>query len=157
MTSHTVDYSRTEQVLLVRPQDLNGNSRLSGGSIMKKMDELAAIVAMRHAQVSTVTTAAVDNLVFKEAAHENDLLIMTGHVTYTGNTSMEVRVDTYVESLEGCRRSINRAYFVEVVLDKDDRPAPCPKLILQNESEKAEWQGAEKRKTVRMERKKEGF
>ena len=75
-----------------------------------------------------------------------------------GNTSLEVRLDTYVEHLEdGMRRPINRAYFTMVALDEDDKPTPVPKLVLETEAEKAEWEAAQKRREMRMRRKEEGF
>ena len=68
MLERTVEYSKTEQVHLVQPADLNGGGRLFGGTLLKMIDELAAIVAMRHTGLKTVTTAAIDNLTFKSAA-----------------------------------------------------------------------------------------
>ncbi|MDD5948323.1 MAG: acyl-CoA thioesterase [Lachnospiraceae bacterium] len=157
MAGKPASYAKTEQIHLVHPSDLNGMGRLSGGAILKMIDELAAIVAMRHAQCSTVTTVAIDNLTFKEGAHENDLLVMIGYVTYTGNTSLEVRIDTYVENRQGLRRSINRAYVVMVVLDQNEQPSPVPPLTVETEAQRAEWEAAIKRKCIRLERKKAGF
>ena len=72
MEKRTVDYSKTEQVHLIQPADLNGGNRLFGGAILNWIDEVAAIVAMRHAGVKTVTTAAIDQLDFKAGAYLND-------------------------------------------------------------------------------------
>ena len=96
MQKKTVDFSKTEQVHLVQTADLNGAGRLFGGVLLKLIDEVAAIVAMRHTGRKTVTTVAIDNLTFKAAAYNNDLIVLVGYVTYTGRTSIEVRVDTYV-------------------------------------------------------------
>lgn len=66
-----------------------------------------------------ITTAAIDNnLNFKHAAYLNQTVVLVGRVTFTGRTSMEVRVDTYVEELDGTRRMINRAYVVMVAIDE---------------------------------------
>ena len=70
---------------------------------------------------------------------------------------MEVRIDTYVESIDGTRRPINRAYFVMVAMDDNDRPTSVPKLIVETEAQKAEWKAALLRKENRLMRKKEGF
>ena len=83
--------------------------------------------------------------------------MIIGKVTYVGNTSMEVRVDTYVENMDGMRRPINRAYFTMVALDENDKPKRVPRLILESEEEKAEWEAAEKRREMRIKRKEEGF
>ncbi len=157
MEGKTADYSRTEQVHVIKPGDLNGGGRLFGGALLQMIDETAGIVAKRHSMRNNVTTAAIDNLVFKEGAYENELLVLVGYVTYTGNTSMEVRIDTYVENIEGKRRSINRAYFVMVAMDENDKPTQVPPLIVETEAQKAEWNAAILRKENRLHRKKEGF
>lgn len=157
MTTRTVSYSKTEQVHLVQPADLNGGGRLFGGTLLKMIDEVAAIVAMRHTGMKTVTTAAIDHLVFKSGAYVNDLIVLIGYITYTGRTSMEVRVDTYVERSDGMRYPINRAYVVLVALDENNQPTTVPALILENDIQKEEYAMAEKRKSLRLERRKGGF
>lgn len=150
-------FSRTEQVHVVAPKDLNGGGRLFGGALLQMIDEVAGIVAKRHSGCDNVTTASIDNLNFKAGAYENDLLVLIGYITYTGKTSMEVRIDTYVEDNQGMRRPINRAYFVMVAMGEDDKPTKVPPLIIESETEKAEWKGAVLRKQNRLKRKQEGF
>ncbi len=157
MLKRTVSYSKTEQVHLVQPADLNGGGRLFGGTLLKMIDELAAIVAMRHTGLKTVTTAAIDNLTFKSAAYVNDLIVLIGYITYTGRTSMEVRVDTYVERSDGMRYPINRAHIVLVALDEKNQPAEVPGLVLENDIQREEYKMAEKRRQLRLERRKGGF
>ena len=152
----TVEDSKVETVHIVRPNHLNGANRLFGGILMQWLDEVAGIVAKRHA-MTNVITASVDNLRFIQGAYQNEMVVIIGKITYVGTTSMEVRVDTYVENHEGVRKAINRAYFVMVALDDTDRPVPVPKLLLQTEVEKAEWESAKKRHEIRNQRKKEGF
>ena len=91
----TIEDSMTEQVHLIMQQHLNGSGRLFGGALMQWIDEVAGIVAMRHAETHRVVTAAVDNLQFKRAVYEGDILVLRGYVTYVGKTSMEVEIDTY--------------------------------------------------------------
>lgn len=76
---------------------------------------------------------------------------------YVGRTSMEVRVDTYVESRHGIRKVINRAYVVMVAVDEHHHPIPVPGLIVESENDRAEWEGGEKRYRLRKQRRKEGF
>lgn len=123
---------------------------------MQWIDEMAGIVARRHAG-TIVTTACVDNLNFKAGAYLGDVVVLIGKLTYVGRTSMEVRIDTYVEESDGTRRMINRAYEVMVALDEDDNKVDVPGLIVETESEKAEWEGGEKRYTLRKERRREGY
>ncbi|MBQ7934009.1 MAG: acyl-CoA thioesterase [Lachnospiraceae bacterium] len=157
MQERTIAYSKTEQVHLVQPADLNGGGRLFGGNLLKLIDEVAAIVAMRHTGLKTVTTAAVDNLIFKSGAYVNDLIVLIGYITYTGRTSMEVRVDAYVERSDGMRYPINRAFMVMVALDENNCPTPVPQLVLENDVQAEENHMARKRQELRLERRKMGF
>ena len=154
--ARTVEYSLTKTVHSLRPTDINGFGRLFGGQLMQWIDELAGIVARRHSG-GQVTTASVDNLVFKKGAYINDILVMIGRVTYVGRTSMEVRVDTYVEDEQGKRSMINHAYLVMVMIDDDGNAIEVPQLIVRTESEKAEWAGGKRRYVLRKERRKEGY
>ena len=140
-----VSESRTEQVQILSQGTLNGYKRLFGGKLMEWIDVVAAVTARRHSG-RNVTTAAVDSLEFKEAAYANDTLVIIGYITYTGNTSMEICVKTYVESLDGTRRLINKAYVIMVALDENERPTHVPGLILETEEEKREWEQALQRK-----------
>lgn len=151
-----VSDSRVETVHMVRPNHLNAAGRLFGGILMQWLDEVAGLVAKRHTH-SNVITASVDNLRFIKGAYQKDVVVIIGKVTYVGNTSMEVRVDTYVESVDGMRRPINRAYFTMVALDENDKPRKAPRLILDTEEERAEWEAAKKRREMRIKRKEEGF
>ena len=123
---------------------------------MQWIDEMAGIVARRHAG-TIVTTACVDNLNFKAGAYLGDVVVLIGKMTYVGRTSMEVRIDTYVEDADGTRKIINRAYEVMVALDENDNKVEVPGLIVETESEKAEWLGGEKRYALRKERRREGY
>ncbi len=156
MIERSIEESRVETMHMIRPNHLNGAGRLFGGILMQWIDETAGLVAKRHSR-SNVTTASVDNLRFIKGAYQNDTLVLIGKLTYVGKTSMEVRVDTYIENTEGYRHAINRAYFTMVALDENDQPKEVPGLILQNESEGAEWEAAQRRRKMRMVRKTEGF
>ena len=145
--------SKMEHIYQVRPEHLNPAGRLFGGKLMEWIDEIAAFVAMRHSGGS-VTTASVDNLRFIRGAYQNDLIVLMARLTYVGKSSMEVRVDTYTEDFQGMRKPINRAYLTLVAVDAQGVPRQVPSILLETE---AEWEAAEKRKELRIQRKKEGF
>lgn len=140
--------SIAEQVQILTQANLNGYSRLFGGQLMEWIDIVAAVVARRHSE-HNVTTAVVDMLEFKAPAYANDTLIISGKITYAGRTSMEIRVDTYVEELTGEKKVINTAYIIMVALDENDKPTLVPKLILETDEEKAEYENALLRKARR--------
>ena len=156
MNERTVKNSLSEQVYIIRPQHINSYGRLFGGILMQWMDELSGIVGRRHSGMDVVT-AAVDTLNFKSGASINDMVVLVGKVTYVGSTSMEVRVDAYIESLDGYRKSINRAYFVMVAVDKKGQALQVPGLKLENEIQEAEWADGEKRYQLRKQRRVEGY
>ena len=145
-----------EQVYQVRPEHLNGSGRLFGGRLMEWIDEVAGLVAMRHAQ-SNVITASVDNLKFIRGVYQGDLLVLIGKMTYVGNTSMEVRVDTFVEHLSGVRRQVNQAYLVFVALDEMGHPTPVPPILPQTQAEKNDYEAGRRRQELRRQRRNENF
>ncbi|MDO5293585.1 MAG: acyl-CoA thioesterase [bacterium] len=148
--------SRTEHTQIIMSSHINGSGRLFGGQLLEWIDVVAGVVGRRHSGYNVVTVA-IDNLQFKAGAHKNDIVVLIGKITYVGSSSMEVRVDTYVEDNEGKRRPINRAYVVMVALDEKEHPVKVPRLVLENESERAEWEGGVKRAQLRKQRKNEGF
>ena len=154
----TVEDSRTEITKLLQYEHINGENRLFGGRLMAWIDEAAAVAAMRHAG-GYVTTCAVDDLRFKKGAYLNDILVLIARLTYVGRTSMEVRVDTFLEDRStGMRTLINHAYLVEVHVDEAGNPIPIEYgLELRTPVEKMEWEGACRRIAVRKQRSQEGF
>lgn len=156
MESKPVSASRTEQVQLVLPQHINGYGRLFGGQIMAWIDVVAGAVARRHAGAE-VTTASVDTLQFKKPAHVNEMIVLIGVITHVGASSMEVRVDSFVERRDGSRDLVNRAYVTMVALDDKEKPIVVPRLVLETEEEKAEWEAGEKRSQLRKQRRIEQY
>lgn len=151
-----VSDSQVEQTYVLMPRHINGSGRLFGGQLLSWIDEMAGIVARKHSEGSVVT-AAIDNLIFKAGASLDDIVVLIGRITYVGHTSMEVRVDTYVENRRGMRQMINRAYLVMVATDDKESPKLIPGLILDGEGEKAEWESGMRRAQLRGIRRKEGF
>lgn len=148
--------SLTSHVQILMPTDLNGYGRLFGGRLMEWIDIVAGVAARRHSG-RNVTTASVDTLSFKAPAYLNDTVSIEGVVTCTGRTSMEVRVDTYVEALDGQRSMINRAYLVLVALDAQGHPTPVPPLLAETDEERAEQEAGLRRNALRKQRQKEQF
>ena len=148
--------SLTEQQYLIRPTHINHYGRLFGGQLLKWIDELAGIVAIRHCG-ATVTTAAIDNLQFQAPAYAGEMIVLRGEVTHVGNSSMEIRVDTYREALDGSREMINRAYIDMVAIDCKGKPMQVPDLLLETDAQREEDERAQKRKQMRKERRKQGF
>lgn len=152
---HVAD-SAVIQTQIVLSSHINGAGRLFGGQLMEWIDIVAGVVSRRHSHCNQ-TTASVDSLQFKEAVHLNDTLILMGKITYVGNTSMEVQVDSYVEDLDGTRKLVNTAFFVMVALDENDQPTQVPGLIVETEEEKAAWEAGKRRSDLRKQRRIENY
>lgn len=140
--------SYTESVQILNLGTMNGYNRLFGGKLMEWIDICAAVVARRHAN-RNVTTVLVDTLEFKDPAYANSLVVLCGKVVYVGRTSMDVRVQSYVEKLDGSRQLINSAYLTLVALDENDKPTPVPALTLTTDEERTEWDAAKLRRDAR--------
>ena len=138
MNKKRVSESRTEQVQILTQREMNGYGRLFGGQQMVWIDIVAAVTARRHCG-KNVTTAAIDSLEFTAPAYANDTLVLVGTVTYTGRTSMEICVKTYIERLGGQRKLVNKAYVIMVALDENEKPARVPPLICETEEEEREF------------------
>lgn len=156
LTPRPVSASRTEQVQILIADTMNGAGRLFGGRLMEWIDVVAGVTARRHAGCD-VTTASVGRLDFLAPASVNDTILLEGRITWTGRTSMEVRVDTFVEELGGRRHQVNRAYLVMVALNKNQKPVPVPQLTLETEEDYAEWDAGMRRRALRNLRQRENY
>ena len=137
-----VEDSLTEQSHLLMPKCLNAAGYLFGGQLLAWIDEMAGIVAKRHAEMNVVT---------------DDTIVLIGRLTHVGRSSMEVRIDTYAESLQGVRTMINRVYFVMVGTDDHQHPVEVPGLIVEGVTQQIEWEAGQKRAELRKIRRQEGF
>jgi acyl-CoA hydrolase len=152
---HIAD-SEIEQIQPVFKTHLNAQNRLFGGQLVAWIDIVAGSVARRHC-CRNVTTAAIDSLQFKEPVPADSVVVLHGKLTFVGRTSMEVRVDSYVEALSGAKKLVNTAYLVIVALDENNKPTPVPRLICDTPQEKAEWDAGLKRRKLRQQRRNESF
>lgn len=153
----SVEFSQVENVYVIRYENINPTGRLFGGQLVSWIDEVAGACASRHTGLP-VTTASIDNLTFKRGAYLADRLVLLGRMTYVGNTSCEVRVDTFIEDKEGYRHIINRAFLTYVAIDEAGRPLPIPYgLEVKTVAEQARWDGALLRRNNRKARQSDGF
>ncbi|MBQ7335090.1 MAG: acyl-CoA thioesterase [Clostridia bacterium] len=139
--------SVAEFVQILRMANVNGAGRLFGGHLIGWMDEVAAVSARRYAKCP-VTTACIEQLRFLKPAYQNETMVVTGRVVYTGRTSMEVLVTAEVEELSGERRLIADARFILVALDEEEHPRAVFPLVPQTEQEKQWYAEAQHRREL---------
>jgi uncharacterized protein (TIGR00369 family) len=138
----------------MNPQDANPAGNVHGGVIMKLIDTAAGVVAKRHAGCNVVT-ASIDSLDFHNPVYVGDVVFFKASINYVGNTSMEVGVRVEAENpITGEVRHTASAYLTFVALDENGKPKKVPKLILETEEEKRRYKEAERRREVRLSKKK---
>ncbi len=134
---------------LMMPTDANVLGNVFGGAIMRYMDEIAAIVAWRHAG-RNVVTASIDRMNFFAPMYVGNLLIMKASVNYVGTTSMEIGVR--MESQDPVTRRgthTGSCYLTYVALDEKGKPTPIPPLVLTTPDEKRRFKEAQARRKMR--------
>ncbi|MES2616539.1 MAG: acyl-CoA thioesterase [Bacteroidota bacterium] len=135
---------------LVLPNDTNTLNNLMGGRLLHWMDIVAAITAQKHSNC-IVVTASVDGVSFKESIRLGDVVTLEAYVTRAFNTSMEVYIEVFAHNIpKGEKYKCNDAYYTFVALDSRNRPIPVPVLEPETEAQKQKYDGALRRRQVRL-------
>jgi len=134
---------------LMMPTDANIMGNVFGGAIMRYMDEVAGIVAWRHAGRNCVT-ASIERMNFYAPVYIGSLLILKATVNYVGTTSMDVGVR--IEAQDPSTRKTTHAgtcHLTFVALDDRGKPTPIPKLLPVTQEEKRRFKEARERRKLR--------
>ena len=135
---------------LVLPNDTNTFGNLMGGRLMYWMDIAAAIAAQRHSN-SPVVTASVDNISFENPIKIGNTVHIEAKVTRAFNTSMEIHLKVWGEDfLHKNKYKSNEAYYTFVALTANGKPKTVPQLIPETEEEKKLFDGALRRRQLRL-------
>ncbi|WP_458205691.1 acyl-CoA thioesterase [Haladaptatus sp. NG-SE-30] len=117
----------------VQPNHANNYETAHGGIVMKWMDEIGAMSAMRFAG-ETCVTASVDRMDFHRPIPVGDTTIIESYVYDAGRTSVKVKLCAYREEPRtGEREQTTESYFVYVAVDDDGNPTPVPELAIETE------------------------
>ncbi|MFC7072517.1 acyl-CoA thioesterase [Halovenus rubra] len=112
----------------VQPNDTNNHATAHGGNVVKWMDEVGAMSAMRHAGTSCVT-AHISDLDFRRPVPQGDTCVIESYAYDTGESSIRVRVQVYRENPRtGEREQTTDSYFVFVAVDKNQSPVTVETL-----------------------------
>ncbi len=137
----------TEMVL---PNDTNTLNNMMGGRMMHLMDIVAAIAAQRHSN-RVVVTASVDNVSFSQPIRLGNVITLEAKVTRAFNSSMEVHIVVIKEDLaSGEKVQSNEAFFTFVAVDQLGNTINVPALIPETELEKELYEGAMRRRQLRL-------
>jgi acyl-CoA hydrolase len=142
--------SLTLMTEIVLPNDTNVFGNLMGGRLMYWMDIAAAIAAQKHCN-APVVTASVDNISFENPIKLGNVVHVEAKVTRAFNTSMEVFLKVWGEDLTlQYKYKSNEAYYTFVALDPNRKPRTVPQLIPETEEEKKLFEGALRRRQLRL-------
>src|ERR1044071_5163465 len=135
---------------LVLPNDTNTFGNLMGGRLMYWMDIAAALAAMKHCG-APVVTASVDNISFENPIKLGNVVHIEARVSRSFNTSMEVHMNVWGEdAIQQYKYKSNEAYYTFVSLDPNGKPRPVPALIPESAEEKKLFDGALRRRQLRL-------
>ncbi len=121
-----------------------------GGRLLHWMDIAAAISAQKHCN-NIVVTASVDNVSFQHPIKLGDVITIEAQVTRAFTTSVEVRLSVWAENIpSGSRVKSNEAFYTFVAIDADGKTIPVPGIKPENEEEQKLFDGALRRRQVRL-------
>jgi acyl-CoA hydrolase len=135
---------------LVLPNDTNVFGNLMGGRLMYWMDIASALAAQKHCN-APVVTASVDNISFENPIRLGNVVTIEAKVSRAFNSSMEVHMRVWGEDLkQQYKYKSNEAYYTFVALNPNNKPTPVPPIIPETEDEKRLFEGALRRRQLRL-------
>jgi acyl-CoA hydrolase len=106
----------------VKPEDLNPNGTLFGGSLLKWIDEEAAIYAICQLNNHRVVTKYMSEINFLSSAVQGDIIEMGIVATQFGTTSITLYCEVRNKITRQSILTIDKIVFVNI--DQDFNPVP---------------------------------
>jgi acyl-CoA hydrolase len=120
----------------IQPNQTNNLDTAHGGVVMRLMDEIGAMSAMRFAG-ETCVTARVESLSFERPIPRGDTAVVESWVYDAGRTSVRVRLRVDREDpRSGERERTSESCFVFVAVDAEGRPRPVPDLTVETDRDR---------------------
>ena len=131
-------------------QDANTAGNVHGGTIMKMVDEVAGVAAVRHCG-SRVVTAALDRMTFSEPVYVGQLVTVKAAVNAAWRSSMEVGVRVESENVRtGEVTHTSTAYLTMVALDDDGKPTGVAPIEAETDEQRRRQREAQLRRDNRL-------
>ncbi len=147
--SRPMSYSRGEISTFVMPHMQNVLGDLFGGHLAALVDQCAAVAAIRHAGGPAVTKS-IDRLDFHHPIPVGALVTCRSTVDFVGNSSMDITVNVYSETVStGEMQHTHTAHVVFVAIDAYRKPKRVPRLIPETDEERARFEAARIRHEAR--------
>ncbi|WP_104384945.1 acyl-CoA thioesterase [Sphingobacterium sp. HMA12] len=106
----------------VKPEDLNPNGTLFGGTLLRWIDEEAVIYAIVQLGNPKVVTKFISEINFVNSAKQGDILELGIEATNFGRTSLTMRCEVRNKISKKTILSIDKLVFVN--LDEEGNPFP---------------------------------
>lgn len=117
-----IERSRTHVVKAVFPNTTNHYDTLFGGTALQWLDEVAFITATRFSRQKFVTVS-LDRIDFGVAIPAGTLVELIGKVSRIGTSSVQVKVEVYIEQMYSeHREQAITGVFTLVAIDDDKKP-----------------------------------
>ncbi|CAH2792746.1 MAG: cytosolic long-chain acyl-CoA thioester hydrolase family protein [uncultured Caballeronia sp.] len=106
----------------VKPEDLNSNGTLFGGSLLRWIDEEAAIYAISQLGNQRVVTKFMSEINFVSSARQGDIIELGITATHFGRTSVTLRAEVRNKITRKSILTVEKMVFVN--LNEQGEPAP---------------------------------
>ena len=118
---------------MIQPNHANNLDTTHGGNVLKWMDEVGAMSAIRFAG-SDVVTARMEQTNFRGPIPVGENALIKSYVYETGDTSMRVRVRTFREDLRTAETELTtESHLVYVAIDEEFDSRPVPDLTVDSD------------------------
>lgn len=119
---------------MILPNHSNNLETAHGGFVLKMMDTVGAMSAMRFAGEQCVT-AHMDGVNFKRPIPVGEIALVEAYVYRAGRTSVRVRTKVYREAPRTAERTVTtESHVVFVAIDDDREPTPVPELTVSTDA-----------------------
>lgn len=118
----------------IKPEDLNPNGTLFGGSLLKWIDEEAAIYTICQLENSRIVTKYMSEINFVSSAKKGDVIELGIIATMFGTTSITLYCEVRNKITKQSILTIEKIVFVN--MDEDGKPTPHGKTKIISASEK---------------------
>ncbi|MEM1408916.1 MAG: hotdog domain-containing protein, partial [Bacteroidota bacterium] len=113
----------------VKPEDLNANGTLFGGSLLRWIDEEAAIYAIIQLENHRCVTKYISEINFVSSARQGDIIELGMEATHFGTTSLTITCKVRNKLNHETILEIDKIVFVS--LNEQGKPEPHGKTKIE--------------------------
>lgn len=152
---NNVSFARAESFLITEQVHSNPLGNAHGGEMVKLMDNVAGITALKHCK-GTVVTASIDEVVFHKPIPIGSIVTCIGQLVYVGRSSMQIMTKILVNEIgkDTEPETAITGLFTMVSIDENGRPTRVPELVVMTKEEENLYKlGEKKYKGIKEKRK----